>query len=71
MVYVGSAKSQEYDQELDSVMVGPVPLGTSRFVLEVGGMGSRWATQGRTRAEPPAVGQGAPQAGAPGGEEPG
>jgi hypothetical protein len=35
VVYVGSATSPKYDQELDSVLVGPVPLGTSRFVLDV------------------------------------
>lgn len=35
VVYVGSATNSAYDQELDSVLVGPVPLGTSRFVLEV------------------------------------
>lgn len=34
VVYVGSAKSEQYDQELDSVLVGPVPLGVSRVVLE-------------------------------------
>ena len=35
VVYVGSAKSESLDQELDSVLVGPVPLGVSRFVLDV------------------------------------
>lgn len=28
LIYVGSAESEEYDQELDSCMVGPVPVGT-------------------------------------------
>jgi histone chaperone ASF1 len=35
VVYVGSASSPEHDQELDNVLVGPVPVGTSRFVLAV------------------------------------
>lgn len=35
VVYVGSARSEAYDQELDSVLVGPVSLGVSRFVLDV------------------------------------
>jgi len=35
VIYVGSAESEEYDQELDSIMVGPVPLGMNRFVLTV------------------------------------
>ncbi len=34
MVYVGSAESESYDQELDSVLVGPVPLGINRFVFQ-------------------------------------
>lgn len=33
VVYVGSAESQEYDQVLEEVMVGPVPVGINRFVL--------------------------------------
>lgn len=32
---MGSASSDQYDQELDSVLVGPVPLGVSKFVLQV------------------------------------
>ena len=35
MVYIGSAESPDYDQELSSVMVGPVPVGVNRFVMEV------------------------------------
>ena len=35
MVYVGSAKNKGFDQELDSVLVGPVAQGVSRFLLEV------------------------------------
>jgi hypothetical protein len=35
VTYVGSAASPEYDQELESVLVGPVPIGISKFVLAV------------------------------------
>jgi histone chaperone ASF1 len=35
VTYVGSAHSQAADQVLDSVLVGPVPLGVSRIELEV------------------------------------
>ena len=35
MVYVGSAEGSEHDQVLESVMVGPVPVGVSKFILEV------------------------------------
>jgi histone chaperone ASF1 len=34
VIYVGSAESTEYDQELDSVLVGPVPVGTNKFILQ-------------------------------------
>lgn len=34
VVYVGSASSSRYDQELDAVLVGPVPVGTSKFILQ-------------------------------------
>ncbi len=34
-MYVGSAAGPENDQILESVMVGPVPVGVSKFVLEV------------------------------------
>ena len=33
VVYVGSAEDQTKDQVLEEVMVGPVPLGTSKFVV--------------------------------------
>ena len=33
MIYVGSAAGPQFDQELENVLVGPVPLGTSTFVL--------------------------------------
>lgn len=31
---MGSAESEEYDQELDSCMVGPVPVGVNSFEFE-------------------------------------
>eukprot|EP00164_Ancoracysta_twista_P003335 GFYU01004448.1.p1 GENE.GFYU01004448.1~~GFYU01004448.1.p1 ORF type:complete len:154 (-),score=40.75 GFYU01004448.1:187-648(-) len=37
LVYVGSAESEKYDQELDSVLVGPVPLGMNKFVFTTDG----------------------------------
>ncbi|KAF2466811.1 histone deposition protein Asf1 [Lindgomyces ingoldianus] len=33
LTYVGSATSSEYDQELDSVLVGPLPVGINKFVF--------------------------------------
>jgi histone chaperone ASF1 len=35
MIYVGSAESSEYDQVLDSIMVGPVPVGVNKFIFAV------------------------------------
>lgn len=35
MIYVGSAESAEYDQVLDSIMVGPIPVGVNKFVFSV------------------------------------
>lgn len=35
LVYVGSADSNSYDQELDTCMVGPVPVGVNSFEFEV------------------------------------
>eukprot|EP00056_Hartaetosiga_gracilis_P018045 m.9429 g.9429 ORF g.9429 m.9429 type:complete len:210 (+) comp6349_c0_seq1:55-684(+) len=35
LVYVGSAESERYDQELDSVLVGPVNVGVNRFDFQV------------------------------------
>ena len=32
---MGSAESEEYDQTLDSVLVGPVPAGRHMFVFQV------------------------------------
>uniref|UniRef100_A0A453FCA1 Histone chaperone ASF1A n=1 Tax=Aegilops tauschii subsp. strangulata TaxID=200361 RepID=A0A453FCA1_AEGTS len=34
LIYVGSAEDENYDQQLESVLVGPVNVGTYRFVLE-------------------------------------
>lgn len=34
MIYVGSAESEEYDQILDSVYVGPIPEGKHMFVFQ-------------------------------------
>lgn len=33
LVYVGSARSTQHDQELDSLLVGPVPVGVNKFVF--------------------------------------
>jgi histone chaperone ASF1 len=35
MVYVGAADSSEHDLTLDSIMVGPVPVGVNKFVFAV------------------------------------
>lgn len=35
IIYVGSAESEEFDQVLDSVLVGPVPAGRHMFVFQV------------------------------------
>lgn len=34
LVYVGASKSSKYDQELESLLVGPVPQGMNRFVFQ-------------------------------------
>lgn len=34
IIYVGSAESEEYDQDLDSVLVGPIPAGRHKFVFQ-------------------------------------
>ncbi|PSN62831.1 histone deposition protein Asf1 [Corynespora cassiicola Philippines] len=36
LTYVGSATSNEYDQELDSVLVGPIPVGVNKFAFTAG-----------------------------------
>uniref|UniRef100_A0A8C6DE25 Anti-silencing function 1B histone chaperone n=1 Tax=Moschus moschiferus TaxID=68415 RepID=A0A8C6DE25_MOSMO len=35
IIYVGSAESEEFDQILDSVLVGPVPAGRHMFVFQL------------------------------------
>lgn len=35
IIYVGSAESDSHDQVLDSVLVGPVPIGRHTFVFQV------------------------------------
>lgn len=35
LIYVGSAEDETYDQQLESVLVGPVNVGNYRFVLQV------------------------------------
>jgi len=35
IIYVGSSESKEYDQVLDSIMVGPVPCGVNQFIFQV------------------------------------
>lgn len=34
LTYVGSSKSADHDQVLDSILVGPIPVGVSKFVME-------------------------------------
>uniref|UniRef100_A0A0V0GC72 Putative asf1 like histone chaperone n=1 Tax=Triatoma dimidiata TaxID=72491 RepID=A0A0V0GC72_TRIDM len=34
MIYVGSAESEEYDQVLDTIYVGPIPEGRHMFVFQ-------------------------------------
>ena len=35
VTYVGCAESEEHDQILEEVLVGPVPMGVNKFVLQV------------------------------------
>ena len=34
LTYVGSATSAEHDQELDSLFVGPIPIGVNKFIMD-------------------------------------
>lgn len=34
VIYVGSAENSSHDQVLDEILVGPVPLGLNKFILE-------------------------------------
>lgn len=36
MIYVGSAEDTQYDQVLEEVDVGPIPIGVNKFVLTAG-----------------------------------
>ena len=35
MIYVGCAESEEFDQILDTIYVGPIPEGRHMFVFQV------------------------------------
>jgi histone chaperone ASF1 len=35
VIYIGSAEDESYDQTLDSVLIGPLQVGSMKFVLEV------------------------------------
>ena len=35
VIYIGSAEDEAYDQTLDSVLIGPLQVGSMKFVLEV------------------------------------
>lgn len=35
MIYVGSAESEDFDQILDTIYVGPIPEGRHMFVFQV------------------------------------
>jgi histone chaperone ASF1 len=34
VVYVGSAENSTYDQTLDEILVGPIPVGINKFILQ-------------------------------------
>eukprot|EP01090_Pellita_catalonica_P002196 TRINITY_DN11823_c0_g1_i1.p1 TRINITY_DN11823_c0_g1~~TRINITY_DN11823_c0_g1_i1.p1 ORF type:complete len:154 (+),score=16.42 TRINITY_DN11823_c0_g1_i1:73-534(+) len=34
LIYVGSSESEQYDQKLTSVLVGPVKVGVNKFILK-------------------------------------
>ncbi|ORX94319.1 histone chaperone ASF1A-like protein [Basidiobolus meristosporus CBS 931.73] len=34
LIYVGSAENLQFDQVLDSILVGPVPVGVNKFVFQ-------------------------------------
>jgi histone chaperone ASF1 len=35
LTYVGKAEQNDFDQVLDEVSVGPIPIGVNKFVFEV------------------------------------
>ena len=45
IIYVGSAESEEHDQTLDSVLVGPVPSGRHMFVFQGTRALARWCSK--------------------------
>ena len=45
IIYVGSAESEEFDQVLDTVYVGPVPEGRHMFVFQVSADILYWFTR--------------------------
>lgn len=52
MTYVGSADNVEYDQVLEEALVGPIPRGTHKFVLEVSFKALSLATRRRRDTAP-------------------
>lgn len=34
LIYVGSSNSLDHDQELDSILVGPIPVGINKFIFK-------------------------------------
>ena len=35
ITYVGSAENETHDQVLEEILVGPIPVGTNKFVFQV------------------------------------
>ena len=35
IIYVGAAESEDFDQTLETILVGPVPGGRHKFVFQV------------------------------------
>jgi len=35
IIYVGAAESEEFDQTLETILVGPIPGGRHKFVFQV------------------------------------
>ena len=50
IIYVGCAEDDQYDQVLDTVLVGPVAVGAYRFVFQVSAWGSPFCACGRSLA---------------------
>lgn len=45
MIYVGSAEDTRYDQVLEEVDVGPIPIGVNKFVLTAGTYMGKYANE--------------------------